>query len=102
MAREPVERITTLHPDPDKEGVAIDVAKYETMKRALLKVVPRTAKGVPFKDLARLVKPHLSKQAFDGKASVTWYTVTVKLDLEAREQLERVPGARPQHVRRPR
>lgn len=100
MARKTTERITTLHPDPDKEGVAIELPKYETMKRAILKVTPRNAAGVAFKDLARLVVPHLSKSAFDGTASVMWYTVTVKLDLEARELIERVPGARPQHIRR--
>ena len=58
--------------------------------------------GVPFSDLARLVRPKLAGTAFDLGGSVPWYCVTVKLDLEARGRIERVPGARPQRVRRAR
>lgn len=93
-------RILTLHPD-DKQGVNIERAKYDEMKRALLRVVGRGAQGVPFRELSERVAEHLSDEVF-GDASVSWYCVTVKLDLEARGVLERVPGARPQRVRRAR
>lgn len=93
-------RILTLHPD-DKQGVNIDRDKYDEMKRALLRVVGRGADGVPFSELKDRVPEHLSDEVF-GDASVSWYCVTVKLDLEARGVLERVPGARPQRVRRKR
>ena len=33
-------------------------------------------------------------------SSVGWYATTVKLDLEARGLIERVPDARPQRLRR--
>lgn len=91
-------KILTLHPG-GKQGVRIDRAKYDEMKRAILKVVGRGKQGVAFADLSRLVKPHLSKPVYGG-ASVSWYCVTVKLDLEARGVLERVPKASPQRVRR--
>ncbi len=35
--------------------------------------------------------------SFDG--SISWYVTTVKLDLEARKVIERVPGSRPQRLR---
>lgn len=37
------------------------------------------------------------KGSFDG--SVAWYVEVVKLDLEARKMIERVPGTRPQQIR---
>jgi len=99
---EQLERVQTLHPDPDRAGVRIDRRRYDAMARALLAVIPRRREGVPFADLARLVRPELAGTAFDRGGSIPWYCVTVKLDLEARGRIERVPGARPQRVRRAR
>ena len=94
-----MERVLTKHPE-GKQGVRIERAKYDQMKRAILRVVGRGRGGVVFKDLPATVAEHLTHGVF-GDASVTWYCVTVKLDLEARGLLERVQGARPQRVRRP-
>ena len=85
-------------------GLGVDVErdfepKYEVMKAALLTVVPADDAGFPFQDLADAVRPHLPTELF-ANASVSWYVVTVKLDLEARGLIERVPGSRPQRVRR--
>ena len=93
------DKVMTLHPE-GKAGVNVDKRKYDSMRRAILKVVGRGRDGVPFGDLRTLVEPHLG-DVFEG-ASVGWYVTTVKLDLEARGELERVPGVRPQRLRRPR
>lgn len=92
------ERVLTLHPG-GKRGVRIARDKYDDMRRALLRVIPRRKDGVPFGALAERVAPELSPGLWEG-ASITWYVVTVKQDLEARGSVEQVPGARPQHVRR--
>ena len=92
-------KFQTIHPEAGKQGTRIDAAKYEAMKAALLAVVPATGDGVRFMDLGEAVEPHLPDELF-ADASVSWYVVTVKLDLEARGLIERVPGARPQRVRR--
>jgi hypothetical protein len=89
----------TLHVTPGKQGVNIEKDKYDAMRRAILKVVARNRTGIAFRDLPRLVKPHLPAAIFRG-ASVTWYTVTVKLDLEARGLIERIDGVTPQRLRR--
>lgn len=46
-----------------------------------------------FKDLLTEVKQEL-EASFEG--SVSWVVTTVKLDLEARGEIERIPGSSPQ------
>ena len=92
------ERILTLHPE-GKQGVRITRDKYDDMRRALLRVIPRRKAGVPFGALVAAVEPELKTEIWTD-ASLKWYVVTVKQDLEARGHIEQVPGAKPQHVRR--
>ena len=92
------ERIKTLNPDPEKSGTRISRAKYEAVRRAILKVVPAAGDGLPFKELPSRVRNELPKRDLATLGSVSWYTTTVKLDLEARGELKRVPGARPQRL----
>lgn len=88
------ERFQTLHPQ-GKQGVNIDKARYELIRQAILDSI--AAEGeMPFASLAQEVAMRLT-EPFDG--SIGWYTITVKLDLEARGQIERVPGKSPQVLR---
>ena len=89
------ERILTLHPDPQKGGVNIDKGMYEVIRAAILEVVG-AAPEVSFSDLRAAIRKLLG-DSFPG--SVSWYVTTVKLDLEARGLIERVPGRKPQHLR---
>jgi len=89
------ERILTLHPDPEKSGVTIDQEKYEVIKAAILTVLG-TAPEVRFSDLPGAVRSVVGE---DFPGSVSWYVITVKLDMEARGEIERVPGKKPQHLR---
>jgi hypothetical protein len=85
------------HPGAEKKPPRVDAARYAAMRVALLEVVPDDEPGVPFAALPKLVAEVLPKQVFRG-ASIPWYVATVKLDLEARGLLRRVPGSRPQRV----
>lgn len=79
------EKIQCLHPQ-GKKGVRIDRAKYDPIREAILAVLE--AEGpCRFMRLAERVEDRLS-DSFPG--SVSWYTITVKLDLEARGVVERV------------
>jgi hypothetical protein len=89
-------RIKTLHPEPGKQGVNILRTKYEKIRDAILSVMAGVDM-ISFTDLMELVADDL-EDAFEG--SVSWYVTTVKLDLEARNLIERVPGERPQKLRR--
>jgi hypothetical protein len=89
------ERFQTLHPDPTKNGVRIERDKYEQIRDAIMETV-NTHGEVRFRDLTKEVEGRLAGR-FDG--SVPWYVTTVKLDLEARGEIERVPRVTPQRLR---
>lgn len=91
-----MEKILTLHPR-NKKGVNISLSKYEQIKRFILDTL-RAKKEISFKVLTKLANAKLSDK-FEGK--ITWYIVTVKLDLEARGMIERIPGTRPHQLRIP-
>jgi hypothetical protein len=86
--------IRTLHPEK-KQGVKISKEKYEIIRKAILCVL-ETQKEITFMNLSRAVEKEVNGN-FEG--SVTWYVTTVKLDLEARGQIKRVPKSRPQLVK---
>lgn len=88
------ERILTLHP-AGKQGVNIDRAKYDLIRQAILDSLAQRGE-IPFGELDAAVAASLAAP-FDG--SIGWYTTTVKLDLEARGLIERVPGRSPQVLR---
>ena len=89
------EKILTLHP-AGKQGVNISRTKYDAIRAAMLAVLD-SEPDLPFRDLPAAVETQLVVP-FDG--SIGWYVTTVKLDLEARGLIERVPGSSPQRVRR--
>lgn len=89
------DRILTQHPEEGKSGVNISKRKYDVTREAILESL-RANEEMTFKDLTEDVRRKLEGR-FDG--SISWYVTTVKLDLEARGQIERVPRKRPQRLR---
>jgi len=86
--------IRTLHPEK-KQGINISREKYEIIRKTILSVL-RTQKEMTFKKLSQAVEKEVNGN-FEG--SVIWYVTTVKLDLEARGDVKRVPNSRPQLVK---
>lgn len=87
------------HPDPSKQAGRCHAGRYHAMKAALLEVIPANAEGIAFAELREAVRAKLPATLFEG-ASVGWFVTSVKLDLEARGQIERVAGSGPQYLRR--
>jgi hypothetical protein len=94
------ETIQLEHPEEGKSAPRIAKTKYNAVRKAILRAVPKSKTGLSFKDLSRKVPPLLPKDVRSTIGSVMWYVVTVKLDLEARGEIERVPGSGPQRLRR--
>lgn len=89
------QKIQTRHPDPEKQGVNIDKDKYESMRSAILRIL-RSQGEITFQELMAAVHEEL-RGNFEG--SIAWYYTTIKLDLEARGEIERMPGSKPQMIR---
>lgn len=89
-----MERIMTLHPN-GKQGVNISKEKYDQIKTTLLQILEEEG-AITYQFMNDLAIEKL-RGKFDGK--VPWYVVTVKLDLEARGIIERVPKTSPHQVR---
>jgi len=88
------EKILTLHP-AGKNGVNILKRRYDLIREYILKVIQKEGK-ITFQELGDRAVNDLSK-TFDGK--VLWYVVSVKLDLEARGIIERIPKTSPHELR---
>lgn len=77
-------------------GVNISRQMYDEVKKAILHTLEKkNGDGVLAKDLPKEIAKQVPKKLF-ADASVPWYTTVVKLDLEARGLIKRVPGSQPQ------
>jgi len=89
------DRILTQHPEEGKQGVNIDRRGYDLLRDEILTVIG-TYGEITFSELVAVFYERLTGK-FDG--SISWYLVTVKLDLEVRGLIERIPGQKPQKLR---
>ena len=87
-------------PTPGKQGTRIPKWKYDSVRAAIRKAVPKGAGGVALRSLPALVKKHLPAEHRKNLGSVSWHFICVKLDLEVRGELERIRGSSPQRIRR--
>ena len=84
------EKIKTLHPQ-GKSGVSINKEKYDAVYATILEAI-RDQGDITFAELTEAVGNKLEGN-FDG--SIGWYVTTVKLDMEARNVIERIPKQQP-------
>lgn len=92
------ERILCQTPSPGKQPTRIVKWKYDLVHKAILKSVPGKGEGLLFKELPRKVEHNLARKDRQRLGSIGWYTTVVKLDMEVKKELKRVPGAKPQHL----
>lgn len=88
------EKILTLHPKGLK-GVNILLRRYNVIKSYIMDTLEKE-KEITYQELNDRAEKDLSN-TFDGK--VGWYIVSVKLDLEARGIIERIPKTSPHQIR---
>lgn len=88
------EKILTKHPE-GKYGVNISRKKYDVIRGSIIESLRRKGE-LTYTDLTKAVKENLTGK-FEG--SINWYVEAVKLDLEARKVIERIPRTKPQLYR---
>jgi len=69
----------------------VDAEKYNAMKTALLKILPKNKPGLTQKEMTSAVVEHLPESLFPGGAKAAWWVKTVQLDLEAKGVIKREP-----------
>ena len=87
-------------PTPGKQPTRIARWKYDLVRSAILAAVPADEQGLEFNKLPELVEGQLSPNDLENLGSVSWYTTTIKLDLEVKGDIERIPGSNPQRLSR--
>ena len=84
MATNKSEKIEVENVNHPGQVTRVDQAKYEAMKRAFLKVLPKTSPGLTVAEVQERVIAHLPQKLFPGGAKAGWWTKAVQLDLEAK------------------
>ena len=102
-ARGRVAIFNATRPDGLDGGWTMDAQIYELMRRHILDMINQQADADGTIALKRVVdeaQQRYSTHLFFPKGRVRNYCTFTKVDLEARCEIERVPGASPQRIRR--
>lgn len=92
------EQVVCKTPTIGRQPKRIARWKYVLVHDAILDVVPHEGDGLLFTSLADAVSQRLDPDDRTRLGSVDWYTTRVKLDMEVKGELQRVPGAKPQRL----
>jgi hypothetical protein len=99
MADQDQSRVVCRTPTPERKPTRIERWKFDAVRRAILEVLPRRAPGVAYmSELPGLVERALTPEERTALGSAGWYTTTVKLELEVRGEIARVPRSSPQRL----
>ena len=72
-----------------KYGRELDADKYTTMKKAILKVLPKFPLGLTQNEMRAAVAPLVPREAFADQGKVNWWCKVVQLDLEKAGEVKR-------------
>lgn len=86
-----------IHPGKTR---AVDKTRYDAMKKAMLKVIPKRPPGVTPDDVYEAVLPLLPHEHFPGGEGAGWWCKCVQLDLEAKGLIVRDAKIRPLRLTR--
>jgi hypothetical protein len=91
-------KILCQTPTPGKQPTRIPQWKYNAVWQAILQAVPEDEPGIRFADLAGEVEKLLPTKDRHELGSVGWHTTVVKLDMEVKGEILRLPGSNPQRL----
>ena len=78
-----------------KKPVTMSKEKYNLLKPAVLKYL-RTTGGATFSEISTAIEKDFKTKGRAFQGSIPWHLEWVKLDLEARKVIKRVPHTSPQ------
>jgi hypothetical protein len=83
---EKIEVENVNHPGRAK---SVNAHMYHAMKRAFLKILPKTSPGLTVAEIQERVIAQLPEELFPRGAKAGWWVKTVQLDLEAKRVIAR-------------
>ena len=87
-------RIQLKHPR-GKKPVSMSKEKYDLLKAGLLKYLSRKGDAT-FSEISSAIEKDFKAKKQKFRGSIPWHLEWVKLDLEARKIIKRVPNTTPQ------
>jgi hypothetical protein len=78
------DKITVQNVNVPGKTSRVNAAKYQAMKRAMLKVLPAEEPGLTQAEVREAVLPHLPGDLYPEGSTAGWWAKTVQLDLEAK------------------
>jgi hypothetical protein len=81
------------------DGWTMDLRQYEAVREVILRTLDALGGEALLKDLVAAGQAELGDTELFPKGRLTNYVRFTKVDLEARGEVERVPGSSPQRVR---
>lgn len=84
---------------PNKPGAGTNVPswKFDAVRAVILAVLREG--DIAFQDLTAACRSHMRDEDLAKLGSLGWHVTTVKLELECREEIFRVPGSKPQRLK---
>ena len=86
MFKSPIKKISATHPRSKRE-MKIDEAIYKQFKNAIIQSL-RGSRGKTFTELTDDVVRIIKKKLPGFKGAISWYTISIRLDLETRDIIE--------------
>jgi hypothetical protein len=88
------QRVQLKHPQ-GKKAVSMTREKYDLLKRAVVHYLNENG-GSTFRDMSKGIERAFKAKRRPFQGSLPWHLEWVKLDLEARKVIKRVPDSSPQ------
>ncbi len=80
----------TTSPNTGTTNTRVNPERYVAMSEALLRVLPSSGAGLTWPEIVDAVAPLVPRELFPEVKTVRWYSICVRLDLEAKGQVERL------------
>ncbi len=85
-----VKRVVCRTPTPDKKGVTrIPKWKFDCIRQAIIDIVSQNP--IYFAELTAAVQERLESHELKDMGSLGWHVVSVKLEMEVRGEIQRLP-----------
>jgi hypothetical protein len=96
----PDDKVACRTPTKGRDGVTnIPAWKFDALRAAIREVVAAAGPdGLAFADLSTAVDARLDADLRPRLGSLGWHVTTVKLELEVRGEIARLPGVTPQRI----